>query len=101
MYNSWRAEVGRVVSCEAVRPANDAVIYKTELRLVLSSARSLFCLNIRSFGNVAADASPATSALALSQNIIFFLPVYLLLEPTKRTGFAFKIFVTLFIRMKP
>lgn len=68
MYNSWRAEVGRAASCEAVRPANDAVIYKTELRLVLSSARSLFCLNIRSFGNVV---SPATPTLALRQIIIF------------------------------
>lgn len=39
---------------ESGTAANDASIYKTELPLVLSSVRSLFCLNIRSFGNVAA-----------------------------------------------
>lgn len=42
---------------------------KQELRLVLSSAASLFCLNIRSFGNVAASA--ATPALAERQQHIF------------------------------
>lgn len=52
---------------------NDLVIYKTDSTLVLSSARSLFCLNIRSFGNVvaAASAPTATPTLASRQNLIF------------------------------
>lgn len=70
-YLCTTAGVQRLVGRGWVRPANDVVIYKTELRLVLSSARSLFCLNIRSFGNVVAAGSAATPVLASRQNLIF------------------------------